>query len=146
MPTAARLTAAVCLALVAFVVSGMIKPLWPESTDFGYFTQVNMLIGLCAGWIVMGARVGRGITAAIHNGLAGVFVLLIWGLGVQAIHEMMRLAMRNRYDNVFEAVTAVAQIAAKFGAQILTLPVALALIMGGVISGLMAEYADKRWR
>jgi hypothetical protein len=38
----------------------------------------------------MGPRAGRGTTAAINNGLTGVFVLMLWGVGVQAINEMVR--------------------------------------------------------
>ena len=68
MPTAARLMAALCLAVVGLVVSEMVKPLMPESTDFGYFVQVNIVLGLGVGWFVMGRRAGRGILD-VHHGL-----------------------------------------------------------------------------
>ncbi len=74
MPTAARLVSAICLMFVAYFLSMLVIPLMPESTDFGYFVPVNLVLGLCIGWIVMGKRVGRGTTAAINNGLTGVFV------------------------------------------------------------------------
>src|SRR6056297_2390291 len=102
MPTAARLMAAFCLAVVGYVISEMVKPLMPESTDFGYFVPLNITLGIFVGWIVMGRRAGRGTTSAINNGLTGVFVLMLWGVGVQAANEMVRLAMRNRYDGPFE--------------------------------------------
>jgi hypothetical protein len=146
MPTAARLMAAACLAVVAFIISRMVMPLMPESTDFGYFIQVNIGLGLVVGWIVMGRRAGRGTTAAINNGLSGIFVLMLWGIGVQAINEMVRLAVRHRYDGPFEAITAVFQIGAEYGAQIATLPIGVALVVGGVASGLMTEFAAKHWR
>ena len=69
MPDAARLVAALGLALIAFIVSGQIMPLMPEGMDFGYFTWVNVGIGILTGWVVMGKRAGRGTTAAINNGL-----------------------------------------------------------------------------
>ncbi|MGJ5619069.1 TrgA family protein [Sulfitobacter sp. MF3-043] len=146
MPTAARLVAAICLAIVAFIVSGMIMPLMPESTDFGYFVPLNIIIGLLAGWIVMGRRVGRGTTAAINNGLTGVFVMMLWGIGVQACNEMVRLAMKNRYDNAMEAMVAIFQIGAEFGLMIATVPIGLFLLVGAVVSGLVTEYAGNRWR
>ncbi|MEX3315358.1 TrgA family protein [Sulfitobacter sp. PS-8MA] len=145
MPSAARLMGAVCLSALAFVLSGMVIPLMPESTDFGYFVPLNMVLGLGIGWTVMGARAGRGTTAAINNGFAGAFVLMLWGIGVQAAYEMFRRAMRNRYDDPFEALVAVFQIAAEYGLMVATLPIAIALVVGAVICGLLTEFAYNRW-
>ena len=55
MPDAAKLVAALCVGLIGFFVSFQIMPLMPESTAFGYFAYVNLILGLLAGWIVMGA-------------------------------------------------------------------------------------------
>ena len=146
MPTAARLVAAFCLAVVGFLVSSMIMPLMPESTDFGNFSLVNMALGLLAGWFVMGPRAGRGTTAAINNGLTGVFVLVLWGLGVQAGYDMIRLAMRNRYDGPFEAISAIVTIGAEFAVIMATVPIGIFLVVSAVIAGLFTEYANNRWR
>ncbi|MCK5502246.1 MAG: TrgA family protein, partial [Tritonibacter mobilis] len=107
MPTAAHLVASVALALLAFVVSGQIMPLMPESTDFGYFTHVNVGLALVAGWKVMGRRAGRGFVPGINNGLTGMAVLVIWALIIQGAVEMFRLAKRNIYDGPFEALAAI---------------------------------------
>ena len=146
MPTAARLMGAICLAVTGFVISFMVMPLMPESTDFGYFVHVNVVLGLLVGWFVMGKRAGRGLTPAINNGLTGVFVLFLWGILVQAINEMMRLAMRNRYDGPFEAIAAVFQIGAEFAVIIATVQIGIAFVVAALISGLMTEFADSRWR
>ena len=145
MPTGARLMAAISLAVLAFILSGMVVPLMPESTDFGYFLPLNMVLGLLVGWRVMGRRAGRDITAAINNGLAGVFVLMLWAIFLQAANEMVRLALRNRYDDPFEAIVAVFQIGAEFGVMIATLPIGVALVVGAVIAGLLTEFAYNRW-
>lgn len=145
MPTGARLMAAISLTVLAFILSGMVVPLMPESTDFGYFLPLNMVLGLLVGWRVMGRRAGRGITAAINNGLAGVFVLMLWAIFLQAANEMVRLALRNRYDDPFEAIVAVFQIGAEFGVMIATVPMGVALVVGAVISGLLTEFAYNRW-
>lgn len=146
MPTSARLMAAVSLAIVAFFVSGLIMPLMPDRNDFGNFVPINIVLGLLAGWFIMGPRVGRGTTAAINNGLTGVFVLVLWGIGVQACNEMVRLAMRNRYDGAMEAVVAIFQIGAEFGVLIATVPIGLFLVVSGVIAGLVTEFVGIRWR
>ncbi|MDD9722673.1 TrgA family protein [Sulfitobacter sp. PR48] len=146
MPTAARLVAAASLAVLAYVISGMVMPLMPESTDFGYFIPVNIVLGLACGWLVIGPRAGRGTTAAINNGLTGVFVLMLWGVGVQAINEMVRLAMRNRYDDAFEAIVAVFQIGAEYVVIIATVQIGVTLVIGAVICGLLTEYASRHWK
>ena len=146
MPTAARLVAAICIAIVAFVVSRMVMPLMPESTDFGYFIPVNIVLGLLVGWFAMGKRAGRGTTAAINNGLTGVFLLMLWGIGVQATNEMVRLAMRNRYDGALEALTAIFEIGAEYALIVATVPIGIALLIGAVVSGLLTEFAGNRWR
>ncbi|TMM54679.1 TrgA family protein [Sulfitobacter sabulilitoris] len=146
MPDASKLMAAVCLAILAFIVSGQIMPLMPESTDFGYFTWVNMAIGALVGWFVMGRRAGRGITSAVNNGLTGVASMVFWGVFVQAANEMVRLAMRNRYDNAFEALIAIFEIGAEYGLILIDFTVIATLIVGAVLSGLATEYAWRTWR
>lgn len=146
MPDAARLVAAICLAILAFIVSGQIVPLMPESTDFGYFVYVNVVLGLLVGWFVMGSRAGRGVTSAINNGLTGVMVFVLWGLLIQAANEMVRLAMRNRYDGPLEAVVDVFKIGAEYGLVLLVPVVIGTLVVGAVLSGLATEVAWRKWR
>ena len=146
MPDAARLVAALCLALIAFIVSGQVMPLMPEGTDFGYFTYVNIALGLLCGWIVMGKRAGRGVVAAINNGATGVAALVFWGLFVQGINEMVRLAMRNRYDGPFEAIMAIFEISLEYAMVLLTPGIILVLVVGAVLSGLATDFAKSRWR
>lgn len=146
MPDGARLTAALCLAVIAFIVSTQIILLFPEGTDFGYFTLINIGIGFLSGWIVMGKRAGKGITWAINNGITGVVVMLFWGLFVQGCYEMFRLAMRQRFDNPFEAVAAIFTIGMDHGFTVLVPGVLGTLAVGAVIAGLATEYAWRTWR
>lgn len=149
MPDAARLVAAICLAIVAFFLSGLVMEVYRAEygeTNFGWFVQVNLVIGLLVGWISMGKRAGRGVSAAITNGVTGVFLLVLWGLFVQACNEMTRLAMKNRYDDAFEAIAAIFQIAAEWGLLLLTAPILGTMAVGAFVSGILTEYAWQRWR
>jgi hypothetical protein len=146
MPDGARLTAALCLALLAFIVSGMVPPLFPEGMDFGYFTYVNMALGVLTGWIVMGKRAGRGVTSAINNGLTGAAVLLFWAVFVQAVNEMVSLAMRNRYGGPFDAIMAIFEIGFDFARTVAVPGILLTLLAGGVLTGLLTEFAWRKWR
>lgn len=146
MPDAARLVAALSLGLMAFVVSRQIIPLMPEGTDFGYFIWVNVGIGVICGWVVMGSRAGNGVTAAINNGLTGVAALVFWGLFVQGSYEMVRQALRNRYDGPFEAVGAIFRIGLDYGMIMLKPQIIATLVIGAVLAGLASEYAKRHWR
>lgn len=146
MPDAARLVAAISMAILAFIVSGQIVPLMPDSTDFGYFLYVNIVLAALVGWIVMGRRAGRGVTSAINNGLTGMMVLVLWGLFIQGCNEMIRLAMRNRYDDPLEAIIAIFEIGAEYGLILLEPVVIGTLIAGAILAGLATEVAWRKWR
>lgn len=146
MPNAAKLVAALGLAFLAFVVSGMIMPLFEEDTNFGWFTQVNVAVGALCGWFVVGPRAGRGMISAVNLGLTGPVVMVFWALFLQSCNEMVRVAMKNRYDGAFEALTDVFQIGAEWALLMSTVPIWATLFLGGVITGVLTEYAWRTWR
>ncbi|MCX7565517.1 TrgA family protein [Sulfitobacter sp. F26169L] len=145
MPTAARLVAAILLAILGWILSDLVRPLMPEGTDFGWFNYVNAGVGLFVGWIVMGRRAGRGFVNGLNNGLTGTAVLFIYCIGIHSAFEMFRLAMRNRYDGAMEALTAIFLIASEFGLMIATPAVILTAVAGAVIIGPVVDMAAERW-
>ncbi len=145
MPTAARLMAAICLALLGFVLSEMIMPLMPERSSFGYFVPTNMALGALAGWVVMGPRAGGGFVMGLSNGLTGTFILLLWGLATQSTLTMLKLSMQRRYDGLGEAVLAVLSIGAEYFLIMATIPIAIVVLVGGAISGFVTNYAEQKW-
>ncbi|NVO55003.1 TrgA family protein [Rhodobacteraceae bacterium B1Z28] len=146
MPSASRLVAAVCLMVVAFLVSSMIIENGDEGKDYGYFTLVNIALGWVCGWMIMGKRAGKGWTAGVNNGLTGVASLVFWGLFVQGCYEMFRLAMRNRYDGPFQALKAIFEIGVDYGRLLLVPEILVTLAVGAVVAGLATEEASRRWR
>ncbi|MEM8654165.1 MAG: TrgA family protein [Pseudomonadota bacterium] len=146
MPDAAKLVAALGLGIVAFIASRMIMPLFDPETNFGWFTQVNIVVGLVTGWMVIGTRAGRGMTSAINVGLTGPVVLVFWALFIQSCNEMVRIAMKNRYDGAFEALTDIFTIGAEWALLMSTVPIWAMLLVGGVITGIATEYAWRTWR
>lgn len=146
MPTASRLVAALCLLVVAFLVSSMIIENGEEGKDYGYFTYVNMLLGVICGWVIMGKRAGRGWTAGVNNGLTGVVSLVFWGLFVQGTYEMFSQAMRHRFGGPFEALLAIFQLGVGYGEELLAPEILWTLAIGAVVTGLLTEIAFRRWR
>lgn len=146
MPTAARLFSAICLAVLGFLVSELIKGVMPERTAFGIFSLLNAGIGAVVGWVVVGSRAGRGLSAGISNGITGTVALVLVGLGVQAINEMVRLAMRNRFDGPVEAFAAIFEIAIEYAAILVDGGIIGLLIVGALITGVVSEFAAKNFR
>lgn len=150
MPDAARLTAAITLAGVAFLLSGLVMPAFEAYRDaeinFGYFVHVNVTVGFFVGWISMGGRAGRGVAAAVTNGVTGVVLLTLWALLLQSGNEMIRLAMKNRYDDAFEAIAAIVQIGSEWGLVLLSGPILGMMAVGAFVSGILTEFAWRTWR
>lgn len=146
MPTGAKLVAALCLATLAYVLSENIKPLFPEGTNFGIFSWVNVAIGIACGWRIIGGGAGRGMAIALSNGMTGAVALVFWGLFVQAVNEMTGRAMANRYGGPLEALTDIFAIGAEFGGMLLVPSVLGTMAAGGLLAGGLAELASRIWR
>lgn len=144
MPTAARLTAALCLAALAWLVSDMIKPLFEEDKNFGNFNLVNFALGFVVGWQVIGSRAGRGMGAGINNGMTGGVVLVFWGLLLHAFYKMFHVSMRGRYDGAFDAASGGFQIMTDYAILIATPLIILTIIVGSAVTGVFAEMISRR--
>ncbi|MDF1804581.1 TrgA family protein [Thalassovita sp.] len=146
MPTAARLIAALVLAATAWLVSQTIKTHLPEGTQFGWFDYVNVALGALVGWITIGGRSGRGMSAAVGNGLTGIFMLLLWAIFLQASNEMLRQALRRYYRGPVEALLDVFDIGMEYALIVVNLDVAVPLLVGGILAGILSELGGRHWR
>jgi len=146
MPNAAKLVAAVGMAILAFFVTGMVMELFEEDTNFGWFIHVNVVLGFVVGWLVIGSRAGRGMVSAVNVGLTAPVVLVFWGIFIQSCNEMVRIAMKNRYDGAFEALVAIFEIGSEWVLLMLTVPIWATLLIGGCVVGFLTELAWRRWR
>lgn len=144
--TATRVVAAVLLAITGWLVSQLVRPLMPPGTVFGLFDYVNAGLGLAVGWVVIGSRMGRGMSNAIGIGITGAFALLFWGIFLQSAREMFALANKRRYDGPMEALIGIFEIAIDY-IQIAATPSVLgALTLCGVVTAVLAERAAQVWR
>ncbi|WP_425070531.1 TrgA family protein [Sagittula sp. S175] len=146
MPTAAKLIGAFCIAIVAWLASEAIRDVFPENTNFGIFNYVNVVIGFLCGWMILGARAGRGFASGISNGLTAVVMLVFWGLFIQGAYEMFGRSMKHRYGSPWEAVGAIFDLSIEFGQKMLDGPIIITLITGAVLAGIVTEIAGQRWK
>ncbi|GAA6207524.1 hypothetical protein NBRC116601_08170 [Cognatishimia sp. WU-CL00825] len=146
MPTAAKLFAALALALVAAIVSEQVKPLLPEGTDFGYFTLINAAYGAFFGWRFVGRHAGNGMIQAMNHGLTGMLALVIFALFMHGARLMLSNSLKMRYDSVAEAIQSIFGMMLENGLLLLHPPIITTLLAGALLSGLLAEAASRRWR
>ncbi len=145
MPSITRLVAALCLAGMAAVLSGMIAPLFDSGFRKAPFFAVNIAIGLMVGWQVLGPRAGLGWRGALGNGLGGGALVMFWALFVHAVLLMARRAMAHWYAGPSDALIAIFDLMLGF-AQVIARPDILAVfVLGSVLSGLVCAYTKAKW-
>lgn len=144
--TATRVVAAILLAVTGWIVSQLVRPLMPEGTAFGMFDYVNTALGLAVGWVVIGRRMGRGLSNAIGIGITGAIALLFWAVFLQSAREMFALANKRRYDGPMEAIIGLFQVGIDYIVVIATPAVLGTLLLGGIITAVLAERAARVWR
>ena len=146
MPTAAKLVAAILVAIVAFFAAQAVTALFPEGMYFGPFAPICAAIGGLVGWRVMGARVGKGMQVAAGSGVATSFVIVFWCLFVFSADELVKKSMSGRYDGPFDAVANGFGIAGGYAVMMVNPTVLAILVLGGLASGLAVEWVSRHWR
>ena len=145
MPTAGRLTAAFALAILGAIFAYQTLPLFKEGAQPGYWYPLCILCGVWAGWVVMGKRMGRGYSAAIGNGLTGVFAQVFWIFFILAGLDMLQKSMRRSYDGPIEAVIDVFQIGLDYAQDLFSVQLVGTLILGAILAAFFSEFYAKRF-
>lgn len=146
MPTAGRFVGAVLFGFIAWYVSELYKPLMPEGTNFGNFSEYNAVLGIVVGWVMLGLRAHPDRNASVGAGLTTAFALLFWGLLIHGIVEMLKLSLRKRYDGAGEAVIGVFQLMMKYAMMMATPEIIVTLFVGGMLAGSLSGWAQRRWK
>ncbi len=144
MPSFARLAGAILLAALAWYVSELIRPLFPEGTDIGWFTEFNTAVGAVVGWKALGGRATGSVKGAIANGLTAAVALVVTALFLQCVGEMIRKSFRKQYDNAPQAVVGVFEEMVKYGLMMSTVEVWTTLLIGGLVAGFITEAVSHR--
>jgi hypothetical protein len=147
MPTAAKFIGAVAFAIVGLLAAFAYIPHLPEgeSTNTGLFPEITAALGFLIGWRAVGAQARRGYSEAISLGLRASLLLVFWALLGFSIYFMIRISTKMQYDNAGEAVLDVPMQMLKYGKLLWAQDVIVILALGGVIGGMITEYAGRRW-
>ena len=146
MPTAARLVAALSLAALACLITLQLRPLLPEGTDVSKVAVVNAGLGIILGWWLVGTRTGCDFWGRVNNGVSGASALLLLGVLVQGAAKMTDHAYRRLFGDPFEALASILLFALDYFLVIAVPHVLMTVLLGGVLCGLLTEFAARRWR
>lgn len=145
MPTASKLVAAACFALLGFIAAQAFIGHLPEGTVVGFFREFTAVIGFAVGWFVMGNLTRQGYGPAIGSGVRTSLTMVFWALLVFSIYLMIKKSMRMMYDGPMEAVVGVFSVMLDHGKLLLAPDMAIILLGGGAMAGVLAEWAGRRW-
>ena len=146
MPTGAKLIAAVCFAIVGWLAALAYIPQLPEATRTGYFPQIMAALGFVLGWLTLGNKVGRGYGEAASMGLRTSFLVVFWGLLGFSIYFMVLRSTKMIYDNAGAAALDVPMLMLQYGKLMGSAQLIGTLVLGGVVGGMLTEFAGRRWK
>lgn len=145
MPTAAKIVAAVMFALVTAIAAHLFIPALPEGTQVKGFREISAAVGFIVGWRVMGTLHGKGYGEAAGTGIRTSVTILFWLLLGFSIYTMVLRSTKMLYDGPMEAVLAVFDLMLYHGKFLIEPATPIALLVGGVIGGVVTEWAGRRW-
>lgn len=145
MPTFSKLVCGAILAIVAVIISEMIKPELPSAYDVTFFTYRNASISFLMGWKVLGTSSGRGWLIGISNGITAVLSACFLCLLVYAIGFMFNESFKTKYKNIFEAIDGMLTEFMNYAAYLNDTNIISLLVGAMVVSGILGEMVKRRW-
>lgn len=146
MPTGPKLAAAILFCIVGYLAAEQTKLTFTEGTQATYFAHTIAAIGFWQGWMVVGGRAGGGFNAAISNGIRTSAQIAFFGLALFALRTMFMRSVDLRYDGPGEALIETLELFLEYFMQSFTPGIWGVLLVGGVIGGILTEFASKAWR
>lgn len=146
MPTTAKLVAALLFAGLSWLVAGLYAQGLPVSVRTGWLRPVAAAVGLIFGWRISGRLVGRGMADGAANGLRSAVTIAFAVTFIFATHDMVIKAFRKLYPGPLEAVLDIFKLMLDYGQWMLEARFLAALVLGGMICGVITEWVSRRWR
>ena len=145
MPTAAKLVAAIFFAALGYITISLYIAHLPTGSTLRVLYQSSPGFGLVCGWLISGQRAGRGYADAVGTGVRSAFTTLVAVLLLHSLLQMLDFSMKRRFDGPMEAILAVFNYMVDYGTVALAGDVIGAIVIGGIIGGLLTEFAGRRW-
>lgn len=146
MPTGAKLVAAICFAVVGWILANYYSLNMPDASAAGPIREGAAVVGAIVGWMVMGPSVGKGYVEAAGSGIKTAVVLAVVALFALSLREMLDNSVKLRYDGALDAILDIFHTMAERSQALLSLGVFGTILLGGIIAGLLTENAGRRWK
>ncbi|MDJ0825710.1 MAG: TrgA family protein [Rhodobacter sp.] len=146
MPTAPKLVAAFLLCGLGFGVALLAVAYAPPHVRTGNVPVIAAGLGLLWGWRFLGRNVGRGVTTSLGIGLTAAAALALTSVLLIGFIQMIQRSMRLSYGDPVEALQDwIAISIADAGTYVLNADVIGALLVGGLVAGLICEISGRIW-
>ena len=146
MPTAAKLVAAFCLALLGVFGSWAVTPHLPESTTPGSLWAIAGGAGLLAGWRSLGPDARGPLGRAISAGLRATAIMVVIVLFIVSFLEMIQRSLQKHYDGPVHALQSMFGLMLDNAMLLLHPDVAGLLLVGGMLAGGLVHRPPRSWR
>jgi len=146
MPTAAKLVAAIFLAISGVIVVTVVVSVYPDAARRSAgMTSAAVLMGIIIGWRGLGRQIaddeGSGVVSGLRSGIAMfVWVVFLFGLG-----DMITGIMDNAYYQPMTALLVIPAGMIKYGQMALNVPILGTMLVLAAVAGKMTKAANERW-
>ena len=145
MPTGGKLIGALTFAFLAYFITDLVKPLLPEGTRVGLFSQVNAFLGLLMGWTIMGKGAGGSYRKSFGYGLTTLAATAFWCMLFWAAYDMLQKSLDLRYDGPVEALQEMARTFIDYATLSSEQTIVIAAVIGALFMGWVTEFFARRW-
>ncbi len=145
MPTATKLVGGIALGITAMIAAYFFMQ---DQQDYriGYrFVVGNFPVGFFVGWYSLGKDPGTGNIPAIANGIRSLVLLVIASSLVFSLFFIFGNLKRYNFRDPSDLPLQWIKTSFEYVVLAMTKEVAIALLIGGVISGIAAYQAGRRW-
>lgn len=145
MPTAAKLIAAIFLAVTGYFTGELVKPLIEEGRDVSKLSPTIAALGLAIGWKFLGPRMDKGLGSVGANGFTAAVLLGGLSFFAVAFGEMIKRSLRMRYDGPIEALQDIFMIMSKYAVTYVNAEIIIAVLLGCLVTTWCARGAALKW-
>ena len=146
MPTAAKLFAAIALAIASYGVSTVllyrIEPLQENGINHMFFA----VIGLIVGWRTLGPFAEQGYRGGWRGGVQAALTVYLWCLVIAACHFVYQGFGTHTYKTIDEMLDGLFIKCIEYAVYITEWQVLVAAIFGGMLAGTFSAMAGRLWR
>ena len=145
MPTAAKLSAAIWFALLAWFAAELSKGHMDDNMRFGAMSLICAGFGAVIGWVFLGRRAGAAMQTALGFGLTASALMAFWSVFYFAFEQMIHRSWDQRYRDAAHALNGFGDLFVQYGAFAVQADVLATLVVGGLFGGWLTEKVSQKW-